>query len=94
MQQRDQNTASRATQRVAQRNRASSRVHIVSAEPKDLGVRFDDCGEGLVEFPNRNVFLLEAGLLQQFFDARGRGNGEVDWVWLMSAYDEDVKTEG
>jgi hypothetical protein len=63
MQQRDQNATSRAAQRVAQRNRASSRVHIVSAEPEDLGIRFDDCGEGLVEFPDGNVFLLETGLL-------------------------------
>jgi hypothetical protein len=64
MQQRDQDPASRAAQRVAQRNCATPRVHIVSAQSKDLGIRFDDSGESFVEFPDRNVFLLQAGLLK------------------------------
>jgi hypothetical protein len=64
MQQRDQDPASRATQRMAQRNRATPWVHIISAQSKDLSIRFDDSGESFVEFPDRNVFLLQAGLLQ------------------------------
>jgi hypothetical protein len=80
MQQRNQDPATRAPERVAERNRASSWVDIIGTETKDLGVGFDDHGEGFVELPDGDVFLLEAGLLEELLDAGGGGDGEVDGV--------------
>jgi hypothetical protein len=65
---------------MAQRNRATTRIHILAAQTQDLGVGFDDGGEGFVEFPDGDVFFFEAGLRKEFLDARGGGDGEVDWV--------------
>ena len=59
---------------------SSARVDVVGSETKDLGVGFDDSGESFVEFPDGDVFFLQAGLREEFIDAGGGGDGEVDWV--------------
>lgn len=66
---------------MAQSDSSSARIDIVRSQTEDLGVGFDDGGEGLVEFPDRDVFFLQTGLGKEFFDTRGGGDGEVDWVW-------------
>jgi hypothetical protein len=65
---------------VSERNRSSSWVDVVSSETEDLGVGLDDGGEGLVELPDGDVLLLQAGLLEQLLDAGCGGDGEVDGV--------------
>lgn len=58
VQQRDQYPTTRATQCVAQRNSSSTGVDVVRAQAENLGVGFDDGGEGFVELPDGNVFFL------------------------------------
>jgi hypothetical protein len=65
---------------VSQRNGASSRVDVVASEAEDLGIGFDDGGEGLVEFPDSNVLLFQAGLFEKLFNAGCWGDGEVDGI--------------
>lgn len=65
---------------MTERDGASAWVHVVSAEPKDLGVGFDDGSERFVELPDGDVFLFEAGLREQLLDAGGWCDGEVDGV--------------
>jgi len=77
MQQRDQYPAPRATQCVSQCNSSSPWVHVVDTKTEDLRVGFDDGGEGFVELPNGNVFFLEAGLLEQLFNAGGGCDWEI-----------------
>jgi hypothetical protein len=69
MQQRHQNATPAAPQRMAQRNRATARIHILAAQTQDLGVGFDDGGKGFVEFPDGDVFFFETGLGEEFLDA-------------------------
>jgi hypothetical protein len=66
VQQRDEDAAPRAAERVAQRNGAAARVHLVIVQADQLAVCFDDGGEGLVEFPDGDVGLGEAGLREEF----------------------------
>jgi hypothetical protein len=49
---------------VTERNSSSSWVHIVSSKTDNLGVGYDDGGEGFVELPDGDVFFLQAGLLE------------------------------
>jgi hypothetical protein len=87
MQQRHQYPATRATKCVSKCNSTSPWVDVVGTQTEDLGVGFDDGSEGLVELPDGDVFLLEPGLLEQFLDAGGGGDGEVDGVWIMLVYE-------
>jgi len=80
MQQSNQYPATRAAKRVSQRNSASSWIDVVASQAEDLGVGLDDGGEGLVEFPDGDVFLFKAGLFEELFNAGGGGDGEVDGV--------------
>lgn len=84
MQQRDEDPATRATQRMAQRNGATTRVHVVVTQSEDLAVGFDDGCECLVEFPHGDIGFGEAGLLEELLDDSGGRDGEVDRVCSQS----------
>lgn len=71
---------------MTQRNSSSTRVDVVRAEAKDLRVGLDDGSERLVELPDGDVFLLEAGLFEKLLDAGGGRDGKVDWVCKSSAW--------
>ena len=70
---------------MSQCDSSSSWVYIVLTETEDLGVGFDHGGEGFVELPDGDVFLLQAGLLEELLDARCGGDGEVNGIWRMLA---------
>lgn len=65
---------------MTQRNSSTARVDIVGSQTKDLGVGLDDGSEGLVEFPDCDIFFLEARLGEEFLDDGGGGDGEVNWI--------------
>jgi len=83
MQQCDEDPASGAAQRVAEGNRAAAGVHVGGFEAEDLGVGFDDGGEGFVEFPDGDVAWGEFGLGEELLDAGCGRDGEVDGVWWV-----------
>lgn len=55
MQQSNQYPASRAAESVAESNGSTAGVDICGLEAQELCVGLDDCGEGLVEFPDGDV---------------------------------------
>jgi hypothetical protein len=69
---------------VSERNGSTSWVHVVGPKPDDLGVGFDDGGEGLVELPDGDVFFLQAGLLEELLDDRRGRDGKIDGVCDVS----------
>lgn len=80
MQQSHQDPTSGATQSMSQRNGSAPGVDIVGAQSQNLGIRLDHGGEGLVELPDGDVGLGQAGLLEHDGDDLGGGDGEVDGV--------------
>lgn len=65
---------------MTQGDSSSTGVDILGAKAEDLCVGLDDSGEGLVELPDGDVFLLQARLLEELLDAGRGGDGEVNWV--------------
>jgi hypothetical protein len=65
---------------VSKSNSSSPGVYIIGTETENLGVGFDDGGEGFVELPDGDVVLWETGLLEKLLDTGGGGDGEVDGV--------------
>ena len=81
----DQDPASRAAERVSQRDGTTSRVHVVGTETEDLGVGLDDRSKGLVELPDGDVFFGKTGLSKELLDTRCRCDREVDGVCVVLA---------
>lgn len=73
-----QDTGSRASQGVTQRNGTSQRVDLGVLKTQDLGVGQDDTGESLVELPNSDLFLGDSSTLQSDRDSLGGGDREVN----------------
>jgi hypothetical protein len=65
-------------------NGSSSWVHIVGPKTDNLGVGFDDGGEGFIELPDGDVFFLQTRLLEKLCDDGGGCDGEVDGVCEVS----------
>jgi hypothetical protein len=79
---------------VSESDSASSWVDVVTSQTEDFGVGFDHGSESLVELPDGNVFLLEAGLLEELVNAGGGGNGEVDGIcYTLVCERRELKTD-
>jgi hypothetical protein len=64
---------------------AASGVNVLDPKAENLGVGFDDCGEGFVELPNTDIRLLEAGLGEEFLYRCGRCNWEINGIYSKLA---------
>lgn len=80
MQKRGEDTGTRATKGVAQRDGATQRVDLGALKTEDLCVGKNDTGKGLVELPDGNLVLGDASALKGNGDSLGGGNREVNGV--------------
>jgi len=69
---------------VSERNGPSSWIYVVGPKPDDLGIGLNDGGKSLVELPDGDIFLAQAGLFEELLDDRRGRDGEVDRICDVS----------